>query len=147
MAQRPRANRLVYLGKRRNVRKAYLDWRLAHGEGPERCDNSSCLLHSGSQDWNGKKIRMVLDHKNGVNGDNRPKNLRFLCPNCNSQLSTHGGGNKGRVEQSSGGFSIKESGTKRYELPIESGDFSLNGKTVRLSTNQTHKNPSGRSVS
>jgi hypothetical protein len=36
---------------------------------------------------------MVLDHINGVPNDNRLENLRFLCPNCNSQTDTFAGRN------------------------------------------------------
>ncbi len=43
--------------------------------------------------WNGKPISMVLDHINGVPNDNRLENLRFLCPNCNSQTETFAGRN------------------------------------------------------
>ena len=43
--------------------------------------------------WNGKPISMVLDHINGVPNDNRLENLRFLCPNCNSQTVTFAGRN------------------------------------------------------
>lgn len=41
--------------------------------------------------WNGKKLILVLDHINGVNNDHRLKNLRMLCPNCNSQTDTFAG--------------------------------------------------------
>lgn len=34
---------------------------------------------------------MHLDHKNGVNTDNRLENLRFLCPNCHSLTDTYCG--------------------------------------------------------
>src|SRR6476660_3941888 len=37
--------------------------------------------------WNGRPFNPFLDHKNGNNSDNRPENLRYLCPNCDSQLS------------------------------------------------------------
>jgi hypothetical protein len=47
--------------------------------------------------WNGEKLPVILDHINGVRGDNRPENLRYLCPNCDSLLETRGGRNKGRV--------------------------------------------------
>jgi len=44
--------------------------------------------------WNGKKIVMILDHINGVHDDDRLENLQLVCPNCNSQLSTHCGRNR-----------------------------------------------------
>jgi 5-methylcytosine-specific restriction endonuclease McrA len=44
--------------------------------------------------WLDKKISLHLDHINGINGDNRLENLRFLCPNCHSQTETYVGKNK-----------------------------------------------------
>ena len=44
--------------------------------------------------WQNKKLVLVLDHINGINNDNRIENLRFLCPNCNSQMDTFCGRNK-----------------------------------------------------
>jgi 5-methylcytosine-specific restriction endonuclease McrA len=43
--------------------------------------------------WKGKELVLILDHKNGIRNDNRPENLRFVCPNCESQLTTHCRGN------------------------------------------------------
>jgi 5-methylcytosine-specific restriction endonuclease McrA len=48
----------------------------------------------GLTDWLGKPISLVMDHINGVNNDHRLENLRFLCPNCNSQQDTFAGRNK-----------------------------------------------------
>ena len=40
--------------------------------------------------WNGKPLVLPVDHKNGNPFDNRPENVRFLCPNCHSQTETFG---------------------------------------------------------
>jgi hypothetical protein len=43
--------------------------------------------------WAGKEVKLILDHKNGINTDNRLLNLRFVCSWCNSLLDTHAGRN------------------------------------------------------
>jgi len=52
--------------------------------------------------WNGDIINLHLDHINGDNRDNRLDNLRFLCPNCQSQTDTYCGKgvNNGRMKVS-----------------------------------------------
>jgi 5-methylcytosine-specific restriction endonuclease McrA len=46
--------------------------------------------------WNGKKLQLQLDHKNGNPNDNRIPNLRFICPNCHSQTNNFSGKNKNK---------------------------------------------------
>jgi hypothetical protein len=93
---------------------------------PTRCDEPGCFFHQAPLIWNEKAVPLVLDHINGVSGDNRTKNLRFLCPICNAQQPTHGGGNKGRVEQHEGGFSTKrKDGKRHYVLPAEPAHYEL----------------------
>jgi len=36
--------------------------------------------------WYGSPLVLVLDSKNGISTDLRRENLRFLCPNCHSQI-------------------------------------------------------------
>ena len=49
----------------------------------EEC--SSCHL---GPEWNGKKLSLQLDHKDGNRKNNLLSNLRILCPNCHSQTDT-----------------------------------------------------------
>lgn len=49
----------------------------------------------GISTWNGKELTLRLDHINGHNKDNRLENLRWVCPNCDSQLDTFCRGHQG----------------------------------------------------
>ena len=49
--------------------------------------------------WNGKKLSLQLDHRNGKNNDGRLENLRFLCANCHSQQITYAGKNKQNTQR------------------------------------------------
>jgi len=66
--------------------KYYLKWR-EENEIPYWCDNHRCLLHKKNPKWNEKKIILEIDHIDSVANNWRLKNLRLLCPNCQSQLS------------------------------------------------------------
>jgi len=88
------------------VRRQYQKWHKARGV-PLRCDHPECTFHVDPLAWNGRPLKLVLDHVVGNCRDNRPEKLRFLCPNCDSHLATRGGGNRGRVTAGEDRFAIK----------------------------------------
>jgi len=45
--------------------------------------------------WNNKELKFILDHIDGNHQNNCRKNLRLVCPNCDSQLDTYKGRNRG----------------------------------------------------
>lgn len=86
-------------GKRRDVRRIPLSDVLVQNSDynrgtikkriiQEKLLEEKCLICGMPPEWNGGKLVLVLDHINGINNDNRIENLRFLCPNCNSQTDT-----------------------------------------------------------
>lgn len=53
-----------------------------------------CISCGNAGEWLGIRLVLQVDHVNGDYLDNRPCNLRFLCPNCHTQCPTHSGRNK-----------------------------------------------------
>ena len=48
-----------------------------------------CCAICGIEDrWNGVTLALIVDHVNGDATNYRRENLRLICPNCDSQLST-----------------------------------------------------------
>ena len=52
-----------------------------------------CSICNIDRIWNGEELTMILDHIDGNNHNNLISNLRWICPNCNSQLDTFAGRN------------------------------------------------------
>jgi hypothetical protein len=50
-----------------------------------------CELCGQDEDWHGRRMAMILDHKNGIRDDNRLANIQIVCPNCAATLDTHCG--------------------------------------------------------
>lgn len=113
------------------VRRHYAEYRHRRGL-PVRCDEPKCRFHTEPLIWNEAMLPVILDHRSGVRHDNRPKNLRYLCPNCDSQLHTKGGANKGRVRNvSAGGYIIaSRDGRLNHTLVIESAHIGVTGQTA-----------------
>lgn len=55
-----------------------------------------CSICEQEPFWNGQELTLILDHINGINNDDRFENLRWVCPNCNTQLPTTGSRNPNR---------------------------------------------------
>lgn len=56
--------------------------------------NKKCAICDIENIWNEKSIVFVLDHIDGNSTNNKRENLRLVCPNCDSQLSTFKSRNK-----------------------------------------------------
>lgn len=103
------------------VRRFYLKWRSKHGL-PLRCDNTDCKLHKAQPKWNNQPLPLILDHIDGNRLHNRSENLRLLCPNCDAQLPTRGGKNKGRIQNTtSNSFQIVHRSGRRDATVFLSG--------------------------
>lgn len=117
---------------RATIKRHYLKLREEQGLS-ERCDIEGCSLYDPSVKWNGKAITLILDHVNGSKSQNKPKNLRLVCPNCASQLHTHAGGNKDRVKLGKGKIEIRTEEDNIDRTVISKvTNYSLTGFDVNL---------------
>lgn len=91
--KRKRPEEILILRPREQVREkgARLTWALL-----EIGYKYECALCGLQDEWNGKSLTLRTDHINGKYWDCRKNNLRFVCPNCDSQLETYCAKNRGR---------------------------------------------------
>jgi len=52
-----------------------------------------CELCGQGEEWQGKKMSLILDHIDGNNKNNLLTNLQIVCPNCDATLDTFKGRN------------------------------------------------------
>lgn len=52
--------------------------------------NYCCAICGQLPEWQNKPLTLILDHIDGNNRNGELTNLRWVCPNCNQQLSTTG---------------------------------------------------------
>lgn len=83
-----RTNLLEWFGNRKKVGIKFVRRYLVETFG-ENC--SVCKLNS----WMEKPLPLQVDHADGDPYNNRPNNLRLVCPNCHSQTDSFGAKNKG----------------------------------------------------
>lgn len=50
----------------------------------------------GTKTWNGLPVPLIVDHIDGDPYNRKVENFRLVCPNCDAQLPTYKGKNKGR---------------------------------------------------
>jgi endogenous inhibitor of DNA gyrase (YacG/DUF329 family) len=77
--------------------------RWCYGNLPQVC----CMCGTGSE-WNGKPLRLQVDHKDGNTKNNKRENLRMICPNCHTQTDNWGVNNASKE----GVEKMKEAGIK-----------------------------------
>lgn len=80
-----------------------------------QCSQSGCALRDV---WNGRELRLTVDHINGVPTDCRAENLRFLCPNCHSQTPTWGKNQNGTSITSSAVSYRRYRAKKKTHAPL-----------------------------
>lgn len=83
-----RSEENIFIEHSTAAQKTLRDWYKKGKYSPYICD-----ICGQEPFWEGKELTLILDHKNGINDDDRLENLHWVCPNCNAQLDTTNGKN------------------------------------------------------
>lgn len=65
-------------------------------------DGNVCQICNIPGEWNGKPLRLRVDHIDGNASNHNPNNYRLICPNCDSQTDTYCSKNNGKGRGSRG---------------------------------------------
>jgi len=102
-----------------------------------KCYGDKCTL---TNMWLGKKLSLQLEHKNGVNNDNRIENLILLCPNCHSQSDTYSGKNNKLYKSTKGIKKYNDNINEDLKILIEKNkNFCSCGVEIYKSSKKCHK--------
>lgn len=83
--------------------------------------NYKCDICGCNMEHNNKPLVFVLDHIDGNASNNYRKNLRMICPNCDSQLDTFKSKNKKSARRDYFREHIKDT----ILLKVKNGDITL----------------------
>lgn len=121
-----------------NYCRTHLKERL-YKEGLKKRECEEC---GQDENWRGKKISLILDHKNGIHNDHRMENLRILCPNCNSTLETHAGKNNRKQKNEKTTIrkrKIDRPSLKQLQEEVSKNGYSATGRKYGVSDNAIRK--------
>ncbi len=78
--------------------EAWIDGRRTHyiRQYLAAAQSGRCAICGGPNTWLDLPLATIIDHIDGDSSNNRPENLRLVCPNCDSQLPTYKSRNRGK---------------------------------------------------
>lgn len=103
---------------------------------------NKCAICGNVGVWNNKPLVLVLDHIDGDKYNNVVKNLRMLCPNCDSQTITYKGRNAKQPK-----YEKKKYYCERCGVEIESNKAKLCVQCASLASRKVKDRPSKEALS
>ena len=78
-----------------------------------------CAFCANAGDWQGRPLRLEIDHIDGDYHNNEATNLRYLCPNCHTQTDNFSGRSRGKYTASAAGDAGSGPETERRPALID----------------------------